>query len=144
LFTQIHRVLIYVASSIIFGVMVLIGLVFFIVPGIYIGIRCHFFGFFIVEEGCGPIDALSRSAELTKGNVGNLFLWWLMLFGINVVGLLALGVGVLITAVITMLATAVVYRYLQRVTGGAEPAMAAPPASPAPEDPSPPTAGGPA
>lgn len=128
LFSQIERILIYLVSSFIYAMMVLIGLVFLIVPGIYIALRFHFFGFFIVEEGCGPIEALSRSAEITKDNVGNLFLFWLIIFGINIVGLLALGIGILITSVITMLATAYVYRHLKPAAGAAMPADEPPPA----------------
>lgn len=55
-----------------------IGTVFFIIlliiPGIIFYIRCGYYRYVIVQEGAGPIVALKRSAQITKGHLGNLFL----------------------------------------------------------------------
>lgn len=116
LFSQIHKVFYYLVASIIYGVMVLIGLVFLIVPGVYLGVRFYFYGFFVVEEDCGPIEALARSSEITQGNIMNLFIWGLLIIGLNILGLLALGVGILLTIPISSLAVAMIYRHLKPAT----------------------------
>ena len=68
--------------------------------------------------------ALSRSADITKGVRMDLFVFGLLIVGLNFLGLLALGVGLLVPAPISMVAGAYVYRQLdaQTNTGAAGPA----------------------
>lgn len=93
--------------------MVSIGLILLIVPGIILAIIFVFYGFHIVDTGStDPIGALRRSAEITRGHRWQLFLLGLVLLGINILGLLALIIGVLFTSGISLLAIAHVYRRL--------------------------------
>ncbi len=71
------NILNYFLASILSGLASLIGCIFFIVPGIYFYIRLQFFGFFIVEEKQGAIDALRSSWQLTKDQGKPLFLLFL-------------------------------------------------------------------
>ena len=72
-----------------------------------------FYGFLIVENPTlGPIDALKKSQEMTKGRLGELFVFGLALFGINLVGALLCGIGLLFTYGITAIAVAYAYRTL--------------------------------
>jgi uncharacterized membrane protein len=128
LFNRLPLVFHYTAASILYAAMVIVGLVFFIVPGIYLGVRFHFYGYFIVEEEAGPIEALQKSSALTEGVRMDLFLLGLMLIGINIVGLICLFVGLLVSLPITGLAMAYVYRALlgsQPGPGGASAAQGA-------------------
>jgi hypothetical protein len=103
----------YIVASIIFGICFGIGLILCIVPGIIIGILWMFYGFLIVENPTlGPTDALKRSYEMTKGRIGELFVFGLALFGINLVGALLCGIGLLFTYGITAVAVAYAYRRL--------------------------------
>jgi hypothetical protein len=43
-----------------------LGLLAFIIPGIIIGVRLSFYGFFIVLDDLKPLDALKKSAQATK------------------------------------------------------------------------------
>lgn len=113
LFSRVTFVLHYFAAALIVGVMVGLGLIFLIVPGIYLAIRVGFFGFFIVDEGVGPLDALQKSWDLTRGRVMDLFLFWLLIFVINLVGLLCLVVGVFVSLPVTSLMVAYMFRQLQ-------------------------------
>jgi uncharacterized membrane protein len=61
----------------------------------------------------GPAEAIKRSGVLTNGVKRNLVLFWLMLIGINILGMLALGVGLIAPVPISWLANAYVYRRLQ-------------------------------
>ena len=56
----------------IFWIMVYIGLLLLIVPGIYILLTYCFYGLEIIDRGLGPVEALSRSAKITKGEKWNL------------------------------------------------------------------------
>jgi uncharacterized membrane protein len=103
----------YIVAAIIFGICFGIGLILCIIPGIIIGIIWMFYGFLIVENpNLGPTDALKKSQEMTKGRIGELFVFGLALFGINLVGLILCGVGLLFTYGITAIAVAYAYRTL--------------------------------
>jgi uncharacterized membrane protein len=103
----------YIVAAIIFGICFGIGLILCIIPGIIIGIMWMFYGFLIVENpNLGATDALKRSQEMTKGRLGELFVFGLALFGINLVGAILCGVGLLFTYGITAIAVAYAYRTL--------------------------------
>jgi hypothetical protein len=119
----------YLIASILFGLMVSIGLILLVVPGIILGVIFYFYQYAIVDRGLGPIESLQRSSELTRGVRWDLFLFMLLLFGINLLGGLALGIGLLVTIPTTTVALAHAYRQLDRQTTAA----LAPAPAPAPE-----------
>lgn len=92
-----------------------------IVPGIILGIKFWFFDYFIMDKKVGPIEALKRSAELTSGVKWKLFLFFLALTGINILGALLLLIGLFLTIPTTMMAAAFVYRKLLAQTESLEP-----------------------
>jgi uncharacterized membrane protein len=103
----------YIIASILFGIMLFVGLILCIIPGIIVAIVFMFYGFLIVENpSLGPTDALKRASELTKGRIGELFVFGLALFGINLIGALLCGIGLLFTYGITAVAVAYAYRTL--------------------------------
>ena len=104
----------YIVAAIIFGLAFGIGLILCIIPGIIIGLIWMFYGFIIVENpSIGPTDALKQSQEMTKGRLGELFVFGLALLGINLVGLLLCFVGLLFTYGISAIAVAYAYRTLR-------------------------------
>ncbi len=118
LYTQYALGLRYYAASIIYGIMVLVGLICLIVPGIYLAIRFQFFSFLIVDKNAGIAESLSKSSALTEGVKINLFLFALLIVVINIIGFLLLGIGLLVTIPTTMMATIHVYRKLLSQTPG--------------------------
>jgi uncharacterized membrane protein len=70
----------------------------------------------------GPIQALKESKRLTSGVKADLFLFTLLTFGINLLGAIALGVGLLVSLAITYFAIAHIYRQRTRALGAAVPA----------------------
>lgn len=60
----------YIGASILFWIMVYLGLMLLIVPGIYVLLTYSFYGLVMVDQKLGPIAALKRSAEITKGSKG--------------------------------------------------------------------------
>lgn len=103
----------YLIAAVLFALMVSIGLILLVIPGIILFIVFAFYGFHIVDTGqTNPIEAFRRSAELTRGHRWHLFGFGLVLIGINILGLLVLIVGVLISSGVSLLAVAHVYRRL--------------------------------
>lgn len=113
LFSAYRLLLNYLVGSIVYGIMVGIGLVFLVAPGIYLAVKYQFYDYLIVDKGMGPIEAIKRSGVLTEGVKWNLVLFWLALVGINILGMIALGVGLIATVPVSWLANAYVYRRLR-------------------------------
>lgn len=103
----------YLVGSILYGLIVIAGLILLIVPGIIWAIKYSFFGYLIVDRGMGPVEALKRSGEITRGHKGNLFLLGLLYFGIILLGVLACVVGLFAAMPTIIVANAYIYRRLE-------------------------------
>jgi uncharacterized membrane protein len=113
LFNTISLVFKFIAASILYFLMILLGFMLFIVPGIYLTIRFQFYSYFIVDDGVGPIEALRRSSQITSGVKMDLFAFALLLFVINCLGAFLFMIGLYVSMPVTALALAFVYRKLQ-------------------------------
>jgi uncharacterized membrane protein len=102
----------YLIGSILYGLIVVVGLILLIIPGIVWAIKFQFFDYLIIDKGLGPIDALEKSSEITRGVKWDLFIFGILLGIINLMGLLCLVVGLFVTIPVTMVAIAFVYRKL--------------------------------
>lgn len=103
----------YFLGQIVVGAIVILGLILLVVPGIIAALGLMFVAYLIVDKQMGPIDALKESWRITKGHKGQLFLFTLAVIGINILGFLALLVGLLVTVPVSMLAAVHVYRTLE-------------------------------
>jgi len=112
LFSQYHLFFNYLFAWLIYSLIVFIGILLFIVPGIIWSIQFLFYPYFVVDKGLGPIQALKRSSILTKGIKWDLFVFSLMLLGINLLGALFLLVGLFVTLPVSWVALAFIYRKL--------------------------------
>jgi hypothetical protein len=103
----------YLLAASLVTVGVAVGLVLCLVPGVVLGLTWEFYGFVIAEDPAGStLDALRRSAELTRGHRWQLLGLAVLLVLINIVGLLACCVGVVFTIGIAWVTTACAYRTL--------------------------------
>ncbi len=75
---MLDKLLMFWGWSIIFGLIIFVGLMFCIIPGIYFGIALIFGTYYVVMKDVSVGDAFSASWNLIKGN------WW-MTFGLVVV-----------------------------------------------------------
>lgn len=112
LFVWRQETLSYVGASILFGLMVLVGCLFFVVPGIYLAVRYGFYGFLIADKKLGAFDALKMSGQLTDG-----VKWLLIGFGVASLGIILLGafvfgVGLFIAIPVVSIGFVFVYRSL--------------------------------
>lgn len=103
----------FIVAAILFSIGVTIGLVLLVIPGIVFAVVFGFYGWPLVDGAVGDgLSALRRSAEITRGHRWQLFGFVIVLVLLNIVGVLALVIGVLITSAVSILALAHVYRRL--------------------------------
>lgn len=100
-----------VTSAAVF-LIVIAGLILLIVPGIILGLALSFATYLVVDEKMGTRAAIKRGFEITKGKRWKLFQFMLVLGAINILGMLALGIGLLVTVPLSGIALAHVYRSL--------------------------------
>ncbi len=134
----------YLVGSILYGLIVLGGLILLIIPGIIWAIKYQFFGYLIIDKEMAPVAAIKRSGEITKDSKVNLFVLWLAFLGITILGALACVVGLFAAIPTVMVAHAWVYRKLDSQVADEmavppSPVPAAMPAPPAGTPPMPPT-----
>jgi uncharacterized membrane protein len=108
----------YLGGTILYGLIVALGLVLLIVPGFVWAVKYQFVPYAIVDRGVGATESLRISARLTDGVKLSLLVFNLALFGVLFLGVLALGVGVLVAFPIVLMASAYMYRYRLGATGG--------------------------
>jgi hypothetical protein len=87
-------------------------LVLIIIPIFYMTIRLFFVLCFIVDQESGATESISQSWTITRGNFWALFSLFLVILGINILGALALFVGLLFTIPFSSLILMVAYRQM--------------------------------
>lgn len=102
----------WIAASFLYTMLFIAGFALLIVPGLYVMSIFGFFPFFILDKGSGPIEALHQSADATKGMRNHILLFILACIGLNLLGFLFFGVGILITGPVTLIAMASVYEII--------------------------------
>lgn len=107
----------YVIASILLGIVVVVGLILLIVPGIIWGLRYMFVPYLVMERDLGASDAMKESARITYGYKWQLLGFVLLLGLVNILGLLCLVVGLLVSIPVTSLAFVHAYRTLSENAG---------------------------
>jgi len=97
-----------------YNIIVFLGLIFFIVPGIIFLIKYQFASFIVLnEKNTGIREAFSKSSFLASSLYLKLFLFEIFLAFVNLTGFLCFGFGLLITIPTTIIARAKVYKELK-------------------------------
>jgi hypothetical protein len=99
-----------VAASVLVFLLTLLGLAFFVLPGVLIYCRTRFVSYLVVEEGFDAVDAIQESFRLTRGH--GVAILGITAGGIAAcaAGLLCLGVGVIPALTLWELARASLYQ----------------------------------
>lgn len=100
-------------AHLLYWIMVIVGLIFFIFPGIYLAIRFGMVQPAIVDRNMGVIEAFKYSSRITQNNRVELFLILLFTIGITIAGCIAMIVGLLFAYPLIFLMWIVAYRWLQ-------------------------------
>ncbi|MFM7630144.1 MAG: hypothetical protein ACKO44_11555 [Algoriphagus sp.] len=100
--------------SLLTQVLIAMGLVALIVPGIYLGVAYMFATLMGLFGGLDPWTAMEWSRKLITRNWWKFFSLLLILLGINLLGILFLGIGILLTFPLTFLVLYVIFEDLTR------------------------------
>jgi uncharacterized membrane protein len=103
----------YLGAGIIYGLGIILGSILLIIPGIIVLVTYQFGSYVVIDRNLGPIEALKESGRITKGYRWELFLLLLYILGLNILGMLALLAGLLVTIPLSMLAVVHAYRVLE-------------------------------
>jgi uncharacterized membrane protein len=99
-------------ASFLVGILVLVGLVFLIVPGVYFALRFSMASYAVID-GARVLESFKKSTELTEGYKWQLLGLFLVFLLINIIGAIPFGLGLLVTIPVTMIASAHVYQSLK-------------------------------
>lgn len=111
-------------TSIVVGVLIVIGLIFLIVPGFILAIRYFFVQYLVMDRNMGVSEAMAESARITRGHRWKLFVFLLAIVGVNILGVLCLVVGLFVSIPVTLMAVAHAYRTLEHRASEIAPAPA--------------------
>lgn len=102
----------YILAVLISSAAIVLGLILFVLPGIFIALRLSMVKLYVVDRNVGPLEAITLSWHATRGQAWQLFGLLLVAILVNLLGALAFGVGLLVTIPLTILAFIDVYEKL--------------------------------
>jgi uncharacterized membrane protein len=85
------------------------GIMLLIVPGIIFACKLAFVPYLVVDKKMDAVEAVKESWSLTKGYTGTVFLTALTAFFVGLLGLLAFGVGIIISIIWIRVTFAAIY-----------------------------------
>ncbi len=109
----------FLGAELLAALIIVAGFILLVIPGIIASLGLGFAPYIVIDRPLGPVESLKESWRITKGNKWRIFLFGLALLGVNILGLLAIGIGVLVSVPITLLAVVHAYRFLQTAAGPA-------------------------
>src|SRR3989344_2410515 len=102
----------FIGGSILVGVIVILGLILLIVPGVIWASRYLFVPYLLMERRSSPFEALKESARITYGHKWQLLGLLGLTMLINILGAILLLVGLLVSIPVSALAMVHAYRTL--------------------------------
>ena len=111
-FTYFWRVL---GANILLGIMIGLGMILLIVPGIYLALRFMFTIPLIIDKNLDIGEAMKQSTEMTRGIKMSLLGFALVSLGVFILGAIALGVGIFVAIPVIWLAYIYQYKALLSV-----------------------------
>lgn len=113
LFGEGRKLLPAVGASLLFALMVMVGFVLLIAPGIYLMLRYGQFMNAMVDRNLGVIESLKYSSSITTNNRLNLLLLGLLSIAIFIAGVLALVMGLIFAYPLIWMSWMVAFRWMQ-------------------------------
>jgi len=112
LFIFDRRLIDYAFVTVIKTVIILLGFVALIVPGVYFALRFMFAEMFVVDKGMRPLEAMRASTDFTTGHKWRLLWFSFVAMLVFLLGLAFFGVGIFIAMPVVMLAMIHIYETL--------------------------------
>jgi uncharacterized membrane protein len=101
-----------IGAYIIYLIIVAVGLLLLVFPGIIWAVKFSLFPFMVVDKGAGWIESLKLSSRATDGAKWDLFAWYFVTIVVYMAGLFALGVGLFAAIPIVWIGMAFIYQKL--------------------------------
>ncbi|QHE67090.1 putative proline rich protein [Rhodococcus sp. WAY2] len=108
-FTNIGAIII---ASLIVGVLSTIGFILLVIPGLIVVFLTWWTLQFVIDQNQDAVTGIKSSFGIISQNVGPLLLLALALVGINILGAIPCGLGLLVTIPLTIIASTYAYRVL--------------------------------
>jgi uncharacterized membrane protein len=83
----------FILATLMYGLIVGVGVVLLVIPGVIRALRYSMYGHYMVTQGAGPVEALRMSATATDGHSSELFGLCFVSLGVIILGALCLVVG---------------------------------------------------
>jgi uncharacterized membrane protein len=96
-------------ASLLTGIIVCVGFIFLIIPGIYLACKLAFVPYLVMDKKLQVIDALKVTWKMTDGYFWQVFLVYLLAIPIVIAGVICLGVGVIVAVMWINMALASLY-----------------------------------
>ena len=109
MFEAFHNYWNAVLANLLVGVIVFIGFVLLIIPGIYLACKLAFTPYLVVDRKMQVIEAVKESWRMTNGHAWKVFLIGLLGIPISIAGLICFGVGIIVSIMWIELALASLY-----------------------------------
>lgn len=106
-----------VLASLLVDVIIVIGLVLLIIPGIIFACKLAFTPYLVVDRKMEVIEAVKESWRMTGGYAWKVFLIGLLGFFISIAGLICFGVGIIVAIMWITLALASLYHAVALLGG---------------------------
>ncbi len=98
-----------VLANLLVDVIIFIGLILLIVPGIIFACKLAFTPYLVVDRKMEVIEAVKESWRMTGGHAWKVFLIFLLAIPIGIAGLIVFGVGIIVAIMWVSLAVASLY-----------------------------------
>lgn len=103
----------FMVANFLYGIIVLVGLLLLIFPGVYLAIRLQFIFYLLLDKEMSIKEAFSSSWKMTEEKTSDLFCFGVLIFCFNVLGVVCLLVGLVVTIPVSTLAVIGLYRELE-------------------------------
>ncbi len=114
LVTHWNVLLKYIGVTIVYAVVVYVGLFLLIFPGVIWSLKFFFAPWLVVDKGMGPIAAMKASSRMTMGMKWDLLGFLAVGYTAFFIGFLCLGIGMIVTGPLFAIASAMVYRHMAK------------------------------
>jgi uncharacterized membrane protein len=101
-------------GTLIGGILTTIGFLFLLIPGLYLTVAYELFMPYLLFDRIGGWEALERSRKVVTLNFWGVSWFASLCLLVNFLGVLALGLGLLVTVPTTVGATYMLYRHIKR------------------------------
>ena len=115
LFAGFPKTLSILLAGLLVGMAAFLGTLLFIIPGVIVALGLAMYRLLIMDRGAGGIQAIEASWRMMRGYKLQYFLLVLASLGINLLGFLCLGVGLIVTIPLTAAAKAAFYNRIHAV-----------------------------